>query len=57
MLTQFFFFPRREATITLLLDEGAVVDVWSNDLRGPLDLMQAKIGKAQKGHSTKLSRV
>mmetsp|Transcript_8136 Transcript_8136/g.25418 ORF Transcript_8136/g.25418 Transcript_8136/m.25418 type:complete len:162 (+) Transcript_8136:850-1335(+) len=32
----------REATITLLLDKGAAIDVWSHDLRGPLDLMSVK---------------
>jgi hypothetical protein len=33
---------RREETITLLLEHGAAVDVWSEDLRGPLDLITSK---------------
>ena len=32
----------REAVIILLLDVGAAVDVWGNDLTGPLDLLAAR---------------
>ena len=32
----------REGVMLQLLDAGASVDVWGNDLRGPLDLMVAK---------------
>ena len=30
----------REAVLTVLLDAGAAVDVWGNDLKGPLDLLK-----------------
>ena len=39
----------REAVLTLLLDAGAAVDVWGNDLKGPMDLLNA--AKAKNGHS------
>ena len=32
----------REAVLMLLLDAGASVDVWGHDLKGPLDLMEAR---------------
>ena len=32
----------REATLMLLLDRGASVDVWGKDLKGPLDLMKER---------------
>jgi hypothetical protein len=38
----------REATVTLLLDAGAAVDVWGNDLRGPLDLIEAREQQQEK---------
>ena len=32
----------REAVLMLLLDAGASVDVWGKDLKGPLDMMEAR---------------
>ena len=32
----------REAVVMVLLDAGASVDVWGHDLKGPLDLMEAR---------------
>ena len=37
----------REAVLTLLLDAGAAVDVWGNDLTGPLDLLAAREAQQQ----------
>mmetsp|Transcript_36462 Transcript_36462/g.85193 ORF Transcript_36462/g.85193 Transcript_36462/m.85193 type:complete len:311 (-) Transcript_36462:394-1326(-) len=34
----------RERVLALLLDSGAAVDVWGDDLKGPRDLLQAKPG-------------
>lgn len=37
----------REAVLALLLDSGAAVDVWGNDLTGPLDLLEARESRIQ----------
>jgi hypothetical protein len=44
---------RGRSVLSLLLDAGAAVDVWGNDLTGPLDLLeerQAQIHKDQQAY-------
>uniref|UniRef100_A0A7S2C314 Uncharacterized protein n=1 Tax=Haptolina brevifila TaxID=156173 RepID=A0A7S2C314_9EUKA len=45
----------RETVLILLLDSGASVDVWGNDLKGPLDLMEAR-ERQQEQERINLSR-